>query len=77
MLEPGAKPEYFKAKLNTQMVEMMGSWVDIINVWSPEIVEDERSKTVSLEVGPIGCKAGRLSPEAVWAVLVGQPWDSL
>ena len=54
MLDPGRIPVHFKAKLNTQMVEMVGSWVDIINVWSPEIVKDEKSKTVSLEVGPIG-----------------------
>lgn len=56
MLDPGRIPEHFKAKLNTQMVEMVGSWVYIINVWSPEIVEEKMSKTVSLEVGPIGCE---------------------
>ena len=49
LLEPGDSPVHFKAELNTQMVEMMGSWVDAINVWSPVMEEDEEQNVVESE----------------------------
>ena len=49
LLESGDSPVHFKAELKTQMVEMMGSWVDAINVWSPVMEEDEEQNVVESE----------------------------